>query len=187
MDSTVRLDSTRLRALAHPLRMRLLALLRSDGPATASGLAERLAETSGATSYHLRQLARHGFIEEDPERGTGRERWWKAAHEYTSWRHSEVVDSPESQEAADWFLRYAIEQQHRELQAWVTDQRERDPAWADAATVSDYRLELSAAQLRALERDLHAVISRYREAAREEGAEHVRVFLDAFPQQRIAP
>ncbi|BFO21324.1 hypothetical protein SHKM778_77120 [Streptomyces sp. KM77-8] len=60
--------------------MRLLNTLRRNGPATASQLAARLGESSGATSYHLRQLAAHGFVEDAPEHGKGRERWWKAVH-----------------------------------------------------------------------------------------------------------
>jgi DNA-binding transcriptional ArsR family regulator len=53
----VMLDPHNLRGLAHPLRVRLLGLLRSDGSSTATRLAERLGQSSGATSYHLRQLA----------------------------------------------------------------------------------------------------------------------------------
>lgn len=60
------LDARSLRGLAHPLRMRLLDALRFGGPATASQLAAKLGESSGATSYHLRQLAAHGFIEDAP-------------------------------------------------------------------------------------------------------------------------
>ena len=70
----------KLRALAHPLRVRMIGLLRTEGPATATTLAKRLGESTGATSYHLRQLAAYGLIEEDPERhGHGRERWWRSA------------------------------------------------------------------------------------------------------------
>ena len=65
-----------VRALAHPLRLRLLDELRFGGPATATLLAHRVGESSGATSYHLRQLARHGYVEEAEPRG-GRERWWR--------------------------------------------------------------------------------------------------------------
>jgi len=89
-----RLDPRSLRGLAHPLRMRLLSTLRHDGPATASQLAEKLGESSGATSYHLRQLAAHGFVEDDPERGKGRERWWRAAKEGTRFDDS-LFDSPD--------------------------------------------------------------------------------------------
>src|SRR5689334_24108689 len=66
-----------LRGLAHPLRVRILALLREHGASTATRVAERLGESSGATSYHLRQLAAYGFVEDVPGRGAGRERWWR--------------------------------------------------------------------------------------------------------------
>ena len=67
-------DAQLLRAMAHPLRLRLYGSLVKDGPATASELARRLDESSGATSYHLRMLAKYGFIEDDRERNRGRER-----------------------------------------------------------------------------------------------------------------
>src|SRR5262249_44824200 len=69
-------DVRAVRALAHPLRLRLLDLLRFEGPSTATLLARRVGESSGATSYHLRQLARYGYFEDAPGRG-GRERWWR--------------------------------------------------------------------------------------------------------------
>jgi DNA-binding transcriptional ArsR family regulator len=65
-------DAASLKALAHPLRVDMFDRLAMLGPATASQLAEALGESSGATSYHLRQLARHGFIEEDTDRGTAK-------------------------------------------------------------------------------------------------------------------
>ncbi|HEU5375387.1 MAG TPA: helix-turn-helix domain-containing protein [Ktedonobacteraceae bacterium] len=65
-----------IRALAHPLRLKLLDLLRFEGPSTATLLGQRLGESSGATSYHLRQLARYGFVAETPSKGK-RERWWR--------------------------------------------------------------------------------------------------------------
>ena len=71
-------DAQLLRAMAHPLRLRLIGTLRKDGPATASMLARRLDESSCATSYHLRILAKYGFVEDDAERNRGRERWWRA-------------------------------------------------------------------------------------------------------------
>ena len=71
------LDATALQGLAHPLRVQLCDQLSMHGPATATQLAARLNESSGATSYHLRQLEKYGFVEEDPGRGSGRERWWR--------------------------------------------------------------------------------------------------------------
>ena len=71
------LDTGALRALAHPLRVRIYDILSQYGPQTASSLAERLGESSGSTSYHLRALAKHDLIREVEDRGTGRERWWE--------------------------------------------------------------------------------------------------------------
>src|SRR6266540_1994464 len=85
-------DVGSLKAVAHPLRLRLLGSLRIEGPATATDLARKLGESSGATSYHLRQLAKYGFIEDDPEQPNARDRRWRAAHRYTSWSDSDHAD-----------------------------------------------------------------------------------------------
>jgi len=70
-------DAAALKALTHPLRVQILDVLRAEEQVTATSLAAQLSETSGATSYHLRQLARRGLIEEVP--AAGRERWWRLA------------------------------------------------------------------------------------------------------------
>ncbi|MEU5161684.1 helix-turn-helix domain-containing protein [Streptomyces sp. NPDC020875] len=77
-------DAAALKALTHPLRIRLLGHLRQDGPATASELAVRTGESSASTSYHLRVLAKYGFVAEAEHRD-GRERRWRAVHAVTSW------------------------------------------------------------------------------------------------------
>ena len=64
-------------ASAHPLRVRILDELSAYGPLTATGLATRVNESSGVTSYHLRQLEKHGLVREVTGRGTARERWWE--------------------------------------------------------------------------------------------------------------
>jgi DNA-binding transcriptional ArsR family regulator len=63
-------------AIAHPIRFRIWELVR-EGPSTASRLARRLGESRGSMSYHMRFLGRAGVIEEMPEAGTARERWWR--------------------------------------------------------------------------------------------------------------
>lgn len=88
------LDDASIQLLAHPLRLRLLALLRHDGPATATGLAARVGESSGVTSYHLRKFADGGFVEEDPGRGTKRDRWWRSAHEATKVSPADFLGRP---------------------------------------------------------------------------------------------
>ena len=71
-------DATAMKAFAHPLRMAMYDYLNDHGAATATMLARHTGESTGQTSYHLRQLERHGFVTEDVGRGTGRERWWRA-------------------------------------------------------------------------------------------------------------
>ena len=71
------LGAAELRALSHPLRLRILDELSMYGPLTASGLGERLGESSGSTSYHLRQLEKVGLVEETVGKGNARERWWE--------------------------------------------------------------------------------------------------------------
>ncbi|AKH83556.1 ArsR family transcriptional regulator [Streptomyces sp. CNQ-509] len=66
-----------LKALAHPLRLRILRHLSVHGPATSTTLAAALDENTGTLSYHLRMLERGGLIEDIPERSAGRERWWR--------------------------------------------------------------------------------------------------------------
>jgi DNA-binding transcriptional ArsR family regulator len=88
MQAKLALDDPRaLRALAHPLRLRLLRLLRNLGPATATRLADQVDEVPASVSFHMRQLARYGFVEEISGRGRGRERWWRAAY------RSQTVDA----------------------------------------------------------------------------------------------
>jgi DNA-binding transcriptional ArsR family regulator len=180
---SVRLGSAELRVLAHPLRSRLLSALRSYGPATATALAQRLSTNSGATSYHLRQLADVGLIEEDPERGTGRERWWRAAHEWTTWSETDFADDPDDRAAADWLLGHYV----RTFTGWVGDwlerRREWPLIWREAADQSDYQFHLTPEGLAALNHELHEVIRRHRREADPAlpGAERVTVLLQSFP------
>jgi DNA-binding transcriptional ArsR family regulator len=74
-------DVEALRVLAHPMRQRILRYLRQAGPATSTTLARDLGENSGIMSYHLRQLAEYGFVQDVPGRGQGRERWWQVTPE----------------------------------------------------------------------------------------------------------
>ncbi|MDX6759117.1 helix-turn-helix domain-containing protein [Streptomyces sp. F8] len=88
-------DAAALKALTHPLRIRLLGMLRQDGPATASELAARTGESSASTSYHLRVLAKYAFVAEAEHRD-GRERRWRAVHALTSWSNRAMEATPGS-------------------------------------------------------------------------------------------
>ena len=153
-----------LQTLAHPLRSRLLGALRFHGPATSTALAARLGTNSGATSYHLRQLAEAGLVEDDPERSNGRDRWWRAAHDATSWRSTDFDDDPDARAADDWLVRRQAHVAAGWLNDWLEGRNEWSAEWRDAADQSDYHLDLTAEGLRALMDDLRAVAERYRDA-----------------------
>lgn len=158
------LDPRTLRGIAHPLRMRLLTALRHDGAATASQLAQRLGESSGATSYHLRQLAAHGFVEDDPGRGSGRERWWKASTEGTSIDHSLLNNAdPAVRGAASLFIQEVAAQHTAEVSTWLGTEHEWSKEWRESSDLSDFTLQLTPARARELNKRVHALIESYRE------------------------
>jgi DNA-binding transcriptional ArsR family regulator len=187
--ATVRLDARSLRGLAHPLRVRLLGLLREHGPATASGLARTVGESSGVTSYHLRQLEAHGFVvDDDTPRGSRRERWWKAAHRMTVLEPLPDADQ-ETTLLADEYLR-AIAAAYADRVVRFADglgdlRDTLGTAWADVADLSDWWLELTPEQAGEIGRDIAALLARYRavEAGRpaEPGTERVVVQLQVMP------
>ncbi|MER7465491.1 winged helix-turn-helix domain-containing protein [Streptomyces sp. NPDC097981] len=178
------LDAQSLRGLAHPLRMRLLAALRMSGPATASQLAEKLGESSGATSYHLRQLAAYGFVEDAPERGKGRERWWRAAHDVTGFDESLITDDdPVTRGAADVFLTEVTRMHAQELTTWLGTAHNWSPAWRQGSDLSDFTLQLTAEQSLELVRKMHDLVNSYRDLPPSEGTETVRFHTHAFPRR----
>lgn len=172
-----------LRVLAHPLRARLLGALRFHGPATATQLAGRLSTNSGATSYHLRQLADAGLVEDDPEHSSGRDRCWQPAHDMTSWSSTDFDDDPDSRAAEDWLVRDQASNTARWLDDWLAARHEWPVEWRDAAEQSDYHLVLTAHQLGSLMGELHQVLQRYVDGVdgSAPAAQRVTVLLQAFP------
>jgi DNA-binding transcriptional ArsR family regulator len=158
------LEPRMLRGLAHPLRMRLRAELIENGPATASQLAARVGESSGATSYHLRQLAAYGFVVDEPGRGNGRERYWRAAHRMLTFEMPEP--GTPGREAGAEYLR-AVARVYAERIIRFADGIEAapevlGPEWADAADISNWLLDLDVAEAAALARGFHELCAPYR-------------------------
>src|SRR4051812_22761685 len=154
-------DVRALRALAHPLRNRLLGRLRLNGPATASRLARDVGESSGSTSYHLRQLAAYGFVEEVEGQGTARERWWRARHRMTSWQAADLLRQEGGAEVQDEMTRLQIDQQARVLDAWHTRKRELGLEWEAVASLNDHGMRLRPEEARQLADELTAVLERW--------------------------
>jgi len=146
-----------LRALTHPVRLRMLGMLRHDGPATASGLAQRLGLNTGATSYHLRQLATHGFIVDDEGRGTGRERWWRAAHART-YTESPPASDVEGRDTYDAYSQVVATIYTERLQRAVEEAPLLPEPWRQASTLSDWSPRLTPARAQALTERLVALL-----------------------------
>jgi DNA-binding transcriptional ArsR family regulator len=185
--SVRRLDPAALRVLAQPLRVRLVGQLRTAGPATATMLAQRLGESSGLTSYHLRVLERAGFVADaDDVPRRGRERWWRSVDDMTSWRADDAGDDPDSQAAEEWLTAFAA----RQSMVWIDDWVQRRPtapaAWRAASEESDYLLELTPAELGELLAEIGVVIASRLEWRRDDAhpnRESVRLLLTAFPRE----
>ncbi|MEU5519669.1 helix-turn-helix domain-containing protein [Streptomyces sp. NPDC047860] len=179
------LDARSLRGLAHPLRIRLLNALRRGGPATASQLAAKLGESSGATSYHLRQLATHGFVEDAPERGKGRERWWKAVHAGVRFDDALLRDrDPQVRGAADLFLHEIANNHTQEIATWLGTGSDWSEDWRRASDMSDWTLRLTPEAAEELVHKMHDLVESYRAQAADASApdtEQVRLHTHVFP------
>lgn len=173
-------DVEELRTLAHPLRQRILRQLGRHGPATASILGKALGESSGATSYHLRMLARHGFIEEVPERAHGRERWWRSAAQ--DLRFPRAPQDPEVRTLIEQLnqLKLAADQQ---LFASFLAGRAELGEWADVLPYSRGSLRVTLPELHEFFDEYMALLKRYQRPPQEAPAEArlVAVRFFAFP------
>jgi DNA-binding transcriptional ArsR family regulator len=170
-----------LRGLVHPIRLRLLDLLQADGPATATGLGRRIGQSSGVTSYHLRVLADHGFVVEDAELGTGRDRWWRAVHRSTSFTFRMPADPGTDETVADaeQFIRLVADESHRRVLEFIsTIPARRADLAALPWTVSEWPLQLTIEEARELRDAVGDLVSRYRRdpAEPDARAEAVRAY-----------
>jgi DNA-binding transcriptional ArsR family regulator len=178
------LDAGALRALAHPLRVQLFNLLSTHGPATATALAARVGESSGSTSYHLRQLERHGLVREDATRGNGRDRWWERVPGPVT------IGSHGIQDAATRSAQYLIAReigrsQQQELDEYLRRGEDELPEeWLRGATIGTAALRLTAGELAELTRELESLVDRYRSrgiANERAGTRPVELTYRAFP------
>ncbi len=137
-------DPRALRALAHPLRLSLLGLLRTEGPLTATRAGELLGESSASCSFHLRQLAKYGLAEEAGG-GRGRERPWRATAMFTD--VPTVTDSPELEAASGLFRSVIAERYYEQMMGWLETRADEPAEWQRAALFGDVFLHLTAAEL----------------------------------------
>lgn len=178
-----------LKALSHPDRLRMLGLLQFDGPDTASGLARRMSLNSGATSYHLRQLAKYGFIEPADDMGNKRDRFWRARAD--AGVYDPVGLEGEAQDAAMAMVAGLISQHVLLLQRALGQFPSQPKEWQAASNVSDYTLRLTADEAFELKEELTALLwkkveeNRPREEDASETERQFMVMLHAFPRPRL--
>ncbi|QMU95937.1 helix-turn-helix transcriptional regulator [Microbacterium esteraromaticum] len=159
----IRLDERQIRVLAHPLRARIPGLLRMGGPATATDLARLLHTNSGATSYHLRQLAAVGLVADTGE-GVGRRREWRATSDFHSWAPSDFDDRPDAAAAVGWLQRAYLRDFIERAERWEAAAPDWPAAWRDGLGLSDTVVEVTPQQAAALQAEMGALLERYRAA-----------------------
>ncbi|MDX3245140.1 helix-turn-helix domain-containing protein [Streptomyces sp. ME18-1-4] len=179
-------DLAALKALAQPRRQRMLEHLTLHGPATSATLARALGLNTGATSYHLRELARYGFVEEMAEAGRAelsahRERWWRAVP-------GDLRFPPRSRQSPE--LRHVMDELNHHAYAADLDLFERlqrdagdgDP-WADAFPYSRGTIRLTLPELRDFFEEYIALLNRYKRSDAETppGARTLLTRFLAFP------
>ena len=177
-------DARTLRALSHPVRIALLEELVLAGVLTATEIGERIGESPTTCSFHLRQLAKYGFVEEAGG-GKGRARPWRLTSIGISLPNTN--DDPEAEIAAGALSRLVRERQLGRFWTWVETKGSYPRAWRDASDESEYLFYLTPAELKELNQELYTLLSsRYHErladpAQRPAGSAPVELLTLSFP------
>jgi hypothetical protein len=150
---------------------------------TATRAGELLGESSGSCSFHLRQLAKYGLVEE-ASGGRGRERPWQATTMFTNW--PDVAEEPEQQAATSLLATLLAERYFEQLMRWLERKPDEPPQWQHAAHFGDTMLHLTADELLDLAAKEMALLEPYLERLekperRPPGARVVSYLHLAFP------
>jgi hypothetical protein len=150
---------------------------------TATRAGELLGESSGSCSFHLRQLAKYGLVEE-ASGGRGRERPWQATTMFTNW--PDVAEEPEQQAATSLLATLLAERYFEQLMRWLERKPDEPPQWQHAAHFGDTMLHLTADELIDLAAKEMALLEPYLERLenperRPPGARVVSYLHLAFP------
>jgi DNA-binding transcriptional ArsR family regulator len=177
-------DARTLRALTHPVRIALIEALLLGGALTATEVGERIGESPTTCSFHLRQLARYGFVEEAGG-GKGRSRPWRLTA--VGMQFATAHDDPETEMAAGALVRMLRERQFGRYLTWLETNKNFPPQWRDAAGSSESIIYLTPGELDELSEEVLAlVLPRFRErltdpARRPPDAVPVEILMLAYP------
>ncbi|GAB3946188.1 helix-turn-helix domain-containing protein [Kribbella albertanoniae] len=169
-----------MKVLAHPIRQRILSELQRGGEVTSTTLAHKLGVTTGNTSYNLRVLAEHGFVEEVPGRGNGRERWWRGSVQDLRFpRHSEQGEAMRA--VFQEFNNLALAEDEEALHRFLRRRDELGP-WADALPFSRGTVNVTLGQLEEFFEEYIALLMKYADSTNAPDARSVRAYFLAFPE-----
>jgi DNA-binding transcriptional ArsR family regulator len=175
-------DPRAMRALAHPVRLAILDYLRAAGPATATECAEAVGESPSACSYHLRTLARWGFVEEVPGNDR-RARPWRRLSRRIAWS-SAAAGTPEQAAAGREMLDATLAHDEHTVATYLANEARVDPAWRASAVFLGRTLTATPEEIAELTRAVEQLLDRYAgdpSGSRPRGAASVRVMFRAVP------
>lgn len=177
-------DVDTMRALSHPVRIALIETLTMFGAMTATQAGERIGESPTTCSFHLRQLAKYGFVEEAGG-GKGRARPWRMAT--IGMRVKNVHVDPAAEIAAGALTRMVRERQLQRYQSWLESRPSYPQRWREVAGDGAFLFYVTPDELEALTEELvELLVPRYREritdpASRPAGSVPVEMLLFTYP------
>lgn len=151
-------DPKALRALAHPIRLTLMGLLRTQGPLTATKAGDLMGESSASMSFHLRQLAKYGLVEETGG-GQGRERPWRATKLFTD--VPAITNDPKVAAASALMRGVVAENYFAGVRRWLADREDEPEEWQRAAQFGDTMMYVTADELAELGRQVDELTDKY--------------------------
>ena len=176
-------DPRAMRAITHPVRLALLEALGLEGPLSATRAGELIGESPTTCSFHFRQLAKYGFVEQAAT-GPGRMRSWRLTR--VGMRFSDVHEDPETRIAARTLSRTLRERSLARLEAYYELRSSYPVRWQEVTGSSEFVLYVTPEELRAADMEITAILHRYRDRIaqperRPPGAVPVEVLLFAYP------
>jgi DNA-binding transcriptional ArsR family regulator len=176
-------DPKTLRALTHPVRLALLEALALEGPLTATAAGELIGESPTTCSFHFRQLAKYGFVEEAAS-GPGRLRPWKIVN--VGMRFSDVTEDAETSVAAKSLERMVFDRALGRLSHFINTKSRFPKAWQEAAQNIETILWVTPAELEEVNLEVMAIFNRFIDrisdaSTRTEGSLPVEALMFAYP------
>jgi DNA-binding transcriptional ArsR family regulator len=153
-------DPRAMRAMAHPVRLALMEALNDAGTLTATEAAERVGESPSNCSFHLRQLAKYGFVEEAPG-GTGRQRPWRAVH--TGMRFTDVQEDPETARAAGVLAQVVQERWIERARVGLAQRHTLPEEWRRVSGSDQMTLYVTPAEMQEINDEILQILFRYRD------------------------